>query len=176
MAISKKAQAAIDGALSLDTPDSQVGLGVDIVEIPRMRGILSRTPSFKEKVFSGAEREYCDSHPDPAKHYAARFAAKEAALKALGTGFSEGIGWRDVEVSRNAKGRPSLVLHGQAKEKAIEIGVIDMPLSLSHTENDAVACAIAITEGATVAAQKRLDPTEELTRQFKEARAMLDEI
>lgn len=176
MAISKKTQAAIDGALSLDAPDGQVGLGVDIVEIDRMRAILARTPSFAEKVFSDQERAYCDGQADPAKHYAARFAAKEASLKALGTGFSEGIGVRDVEVVRNAKGRPEVVLHGQAVRVAQELGVDEMPLSLSHTATEAVACAIAITAGSRIAAKKRIDPTEELTRQFKEARAMLDEL
>lgn len=174
MAISKKAQQAIDGALSLDAPAEQVGLGVDIVEIPRMRKILERTPAFAERAFSADERAYCDAAADPAKHYAARFAAKEAALKALGTGFSDGIGVRDVEVRRTSKGRPSLALHGRAGEVAREMGVVDMPLSLSHTASEAVACAIAITEGSQAAARKRVDPTEELTRQFKEARSMLD--
>lgn len=176
MAISKKAQAAIDGALSLDAPTDQVGLGVDIVEIPRMRAILARTPSFSARVFSEDERAYCDGQADPAKHYAARFAAKEAALKALGTGFSEGIGVRDVEVRRNAKGRPSLVLHGRAREVAQAMAVTDMPLSLSHSATDAVACVIAITEGSQAAARKRVDPAEELTRQFKEARSVLDSL
>lgn len=176
MPVSKKVQAAIDGALSIDAPEGQVGLGVDIVEISRMRTILERTPSFARRAFSEEEVVYCESQADPAKHYAARFAAKEAALKALGTGFSCGIGLRDVEVGRSGKGRPKLVLKARALEIAQELGVIDMPLSLSHTANDAVACVIAITLGATAAAKKRIDPTEELTRQFKEARSMLDEI
>ncbi len=176
MAISKKAQAAIDGALSLDAPSDQVGLGVDIVEVARMRRILERTPSFAARTFSEGERAYCDGQADPAKHYAARFAAKEAALKALGTGFAAGIGVRDVEVSRSAKGRPTLVLHGCARELARTMGVTDMPLSLSHSTSDAIACVIAITEGSQAAARKRVDPTEELTRQFKEARGMLDSL
>lgn len=176
MAISKKAQAAIEGALSLDAPSDQVGLGVDIVEIARMREILRRTPSFAARAFSDDERAYCDGRSDPAKHYAARFAAKEAALKALGTGFSEGIGVRDVEVRRSAKGRPTLVLYRRAREVAREMGVTDMPLSLSHSTSDAVACVIAITEGSQAAANKRTDPVEELTRQFKEARSMLDSL
>lgn len=176
MARSKKAQAAIDGALSMNVASETVGLGVDIVEIERMRKILSRSPAFAEKVYSAAERAYCDSHAHPEVHYATRFAAKEAVLKALGTGFSEGIGWLDVEVRRTAKGRPFAVLTGRAREVAREKGVREIPISLSYTHTDAVACAMAITEGSVAAQERRRDPTEELARQFKEARTMLDDL
>lgn len=154
----------------------EVGLGVDIVEIERMRAILNRTPSFRKKVFSEDEQIYCDGKGMPEIHYAMRFAAKEAVLKALGTGFSEGIGARDVEVVRNAKGKPSVALYGRAKEVADELGVIELPLSLSYTHAEAVACAMAITSESVKAAEKRVDPMEELAKQFKEARAMLDEM
>lgn len=154
----------------------EVGLGVDIVEIARMKAILSRTPSFKKKVFSEDEQAYCDSKGVPEIHYAMRFAAKEAVLKALGTGFSEGIGVLDVEVVRNAKGKPSVVLHGRAKEVAADLGVVELPLSLSYTHTEAVACAMAITAESVKAAEKRVDPMEELARQFKEARSLLDEM
>lgn len=154
----------------------EVGLGVDIVEIERMRAIIARTPSFKAKVFSDDERAYCDSKSMPEIHYATRFAAKEAVLKALGTGFSEGIGVRDVEVVRNAKGKPTVALYGRAKEVAAEMGVVELPLSLSYTHTEAVACAMAITADSVKAAEKRVDPMEELAKQFKEARALLDEM
>lgn len=157
-------------------PDESVGLGVDIVEIERMGKILGRSPSFAAKVFSEAEREYCDGHAHPEVHYATRFAAKEAVLKALGTGFSEGIGWRDVEVRRTSKGRPYVVLTGRAREVAREQGVREIPISLSFTHTDAVACAMAITEQAVAAQERRRDPMEELTRQFKDARSLLDEL
>ena len=176
MARSKKAQAAIDDALSISGPTGQVGLGVDLVEIDRMRTILKRTPSFKERIFTPIEVEYCDDHADPAIHFAARFAAKEAAVKALGTGFADGIGFADVEVVNNAKGRPVLLLHRKAAQKADEMGVTDTPLSISHTDNDAVACVIAITKDSTAEAQKRIDPAAELAKQFKETRGMLDEL
>ena len=77
--------------------EGQVGLGVDIVEIARVRRILERTPSFRERVFSEEERAYCDAAANPEVHYATRFAAKEAVVKALGTGFTRGIGVRDIE-------------------------------------------------------------------------------
>lgn len=154
----------------------QVGLGVDIVEVARMRKILERTPSFKMRVYSEQERAYCDSKPNPEVHYATRFAAKEAVVKALGTGFSEGIGVRDIEVRRTSKGRPYVVLTGRAREVAREMGVREIPISLSFTHDEAVACAMAITDDSVAAAQRRVDPMEELAKQFKEARAMLDDL
>lgn len=152
-----------------------VGLGVDIVEIARMKTILERTPCFVEKVYSDEERVYCRSKANPEVHFATRFAAKEAVVKALGTGFSCGIGVRDIEVRRSAKGRPYVVLSGRAKEVAHDQGVRELPLSLSFTHTEAVACAMAITEESVRATEKRVDPMEELARQFKEARRMLDE-
>lgn len=176
MARSKKTQALVDNTLAMQVPDETVGLGVDIVEIARMKKIIERTPSFVEKVYSAAERAYCESHAHPEVHYATRFAAKEAVLKALGTGFSEGIGCLDIEVRRTNKGRPYVVLTGRAREVAREQGVREIPISLSFTHTDAVACAMAITEDSLAAQEKRKDPMEELTKQFKDARAMLDDI
>lgn len=156
--------------------DGAVGLGVDIVEIARMRAILERTPNFRIRVYSEDERAYCDATATPEVHYATRFAAKEAVLKALGTGFSGGIGFRDVEVRRTTKGRPYVVLSGRAKEVAAEQGVRELPLSLSYTHTDAVACAMAITEDSVRVQEERVNPMEELAKQFKEARKMLDDL
>ena len=167
-------QPQVGGAL--EAVDGAVGLGVDIVEIERMRKILKRSPAFARKVFSPEECAYCDATSQPAIHYATRFAAKEAVLKALGTGFSQGIGVRDVEVRRTSKGRPFAVLTGRAREVARELGVRELPLSLSFTHTDAVACAMAITESSVRVQEERRDPMEELSRQFKEARAMLDDL
>ena len=152
----------------------QVGLGVDIVEIERMASILERTPSFSRRVYSTAEQEYCNAKANPAAHYATRFAAKEAVLKALGTGFADGIGPRDVEVGRMPSGKPYCILHGRAKECAEKLGVTEIPLSLSYTHDEAVACAMALTPDT--AAVERSNPMEELARQFKSARSLLDEI
>lgn len=156
--------------------DSSVGLGVDIVEIERMRKILKRSPAFARRVFSAEERAYAESTSLPEAHYATRFAAKEAVLKALSTGFSQGIHPRDVEVKRTSKGRPYAVLTGRAKEVAAQMGVRELPLSLSYTHSEAVACAMAITDKSVQAQEERKDPMEELTKQFKDARAMLDEL
>ena len=165
---------SLEEAKTID--EGSVGLGVDIVEIERMQKILERTQSFAAKTFSEAERAYCDKMANPATHYATRFAAKEAVVKALGTGFSNGIWVRDIEVVRDSKGKPSVVLHGRAKEVAAELGVREISISLSHTHTEAVACAMAITESAMKSTEKRKDPMEELARQFKETRGMLDEL
>ena len=154
---------------------AQVGLGVDIVEIERMRAILARTPRFRTRVFSEAERAYCDATALPEVHYATRFAAKEAVVKALGTGFSAGIDVRDVEVRRGSKGRPYVVLTGRALQIAREQGVRELPLSLSYTHTEAVACALAITDDSRAQAG-RVDAAGRLAAQFKEARALLDEL
>ncbi len=155
---------------------SSVGLGVDIVEVERMRRLLERTPSFAKRVYSADERAYCDSKANAATHYALRFAAKEAVVKALGTGFSEGIGVRDIEVERAKNGKPSVKLSGRALEVAREQGVREISISLSYTHTDAVACAMAVTDASIRESEKRKDPMEELARKFKETRGILDEL
>ncbi len=153
----------------------QVGLGVDIVEIERMKTVLARTPSFAQRVFSDEERAYCEAKPAPEIHYATRFAAKEAVLKALGTGFTQGIRPCDVEVRRTTKGRPYAVLYGAAKAIARNKGVRELPISLSYTHTEAVACAMALTEDSARVAQEQRDPMADLTKRFKELRSMLDD-
>ena len=167
---------AAEGDDARSYAEGTVGLGVDIVEIDRMRSILERRPRFSEQVFSQAERAYCDKTASPATHYAMRFAAKEAVVKALGTGFSEGIWVHDIEVERARSGKPSVKLSGRALEVAEAQGVRDLSLSMSYTHTDAVACAMAVTVSSMRASEKRKDPMEELARQFKETRKMLDEL
>ena len=154
---------------------SVLGLGVDIVEIERMKLALERTPRIKERIFSDDERWYCEHKARPYVHYAMRFAAKEAVLKALGTGFS-GMRFRDVEVLREEKGRPVPRLSGRAAERAAELGVVEMHLSLSYTHSTAVASAVAITEDARPSKDERPDPKAQLAASFKEARALLDDV
>lgn len=166
-----------DAMSSVSLPgDGEVRSGVDIVEIARMKRVLERTPSFARRVFSAEECTYCEAQTQPESAFALRFAAKSAVLKALGTGYNEGIGVRDVEVRRNAKGRPTVVLRGKARQTAKDLGVVDLPLSLSYTHTDAVACALAITQDSVRATEERVDPMEELARKFKEARSLLDEV
>lgn len=117
-----------------------VSIGIDIIEVARIREVLLRTPRFRERVFTTAERAYCDGHgAAAAQHYAARFAAKEAALKALQTGWRGGISWQDVEIGSHDSGAPYLTLHGKVKELFISSGATVAHLSLSHTSEHAIA-------------------------------------
>lgn len=152
------------------------GLGVDIVEIERMRQALLRRPRLKERLFSESEREYCEKRNRPEIHYAMRFAAKEAVLKAIGTGFS-GMRFCDVEVVRDKRGRPRPVLHGRAADVAAETGVIELHLSLSFTHSTAVASAVAITSDHRPQREDpQADPRARLEASFREARLIFQEM
>lgn len=152
------------------------GIGVDMVEIARMEKVLARRPNFVTRVFTKEERTYCDRMARPAQHYAARFAAREAVLKALGTGFSQGIGFADVSVVRNEMGQPQAQLAGRAAEVAVERGVREVALSLSYTHDVAVANAVAVTDEVRPQQEQRPDPRAELRKSFREARSVLDEL
>lgn len=117
-----------------------VAIGIDIIEVARIREVLERTPRFRERVFTAAERAYCDSRgAAAAQHYAARFAAKEAALKAFQTGWRGGISWQDVEISSLEGGAPVLIFHGLVQELFSSSGATATHLSLSHTSEHAIA-------------------------------------
>lgn len=114
--------------------------GVDIIEIPRVRLVFEKYGQrFLDRVFTAGEIAYCRGR---ASNLAARFAAKEAAMKALGTGV-RGVAWKDIEVVRQESGAPSIQLHGRAKNRAEHLGVQEMALSLSHSREYAVASVIA---------------------------------
>ena len=122
-----------------------ISLGLDLAEVSRIRDIMERHGErFKERTFSVAERAYCDRNADPAMHYAARFAAKEAVAKALGTGFAEGVGWSDIEVLRASSGQPSIALHAGAAVRATELGITQILVTLTHTKEVAAASVVAI--------------------------------
>ncbi len=124
------------------------GLGIDLAEVARIQASLDRYGSrFLGRVYSPREQGYCMSRRNPAQHLAARFAAKEAAAKALGTGISRGVGWHDFEVTREPGEPPGLLLSGRAESLAADRGVLRISLSLSHT--DVHATAIVIFEGDT---------------------------
>ena len=117
-----------------------VSIGIDIIEVARIREVLLRTPRFADRVFTTAERAYCDSHGAvAAQHYAARFAAKEAALKAFQTGWRGGISWQDVEIASRESGAPYLILHGPVKELFEKSGATTAHLSIAHTSEHAIA-------------------------------------
>jgi len=120
-----------------------VGTGIDITEVPRIRESIERFGDrFLHRVFTEGEIRYCDSKANRFERYAARFAAKEAGMKALGTGWNFGVRWRDVEVSRQPGGRPTLLFHGKAAEFAAKLGAVNVALSLTHTPQQAMAQVI----------------------------------
>lgn len=118
------------------------GIGIDIVEIDRVERVIQRHPQFIARVFTQPEQEYCQNKARPAIHFALRFAAKEALLKALGTGF-RGVKWTDIEVQRDPLGKPSVVLSSSCEQTAREKGIIGFQISLSFNHQNAVAVVLA---------------------------------
>src|SRR5216684_1884558 len=107
-----------------------VGTGIDIAEVPRIAESIQRFGErFLRRVFTEGEIQYCDSKANRVERYAARFAAKEAAMKALGTGWSHGVRWRDIEVVRQPGGRPTIRFHGKAQEFASQLNGRNVALS-----------------------------------------------
>jgi len=120
-----------------------VGTGIDIADVPRIAAAIERFGQrFLNRVFTPDEIRYCSSKANKIERFAARFAAKEAALKALGTGLRQGISWRQVEVRREPGGRPTIHFSGKAAEIAKRLGVQHAALSLTHTEQQAMAQVI----------------------------------
>src|SRR5882724_3576146 len=119
-----------------------VSIGIDIMDVERIAQSLERSERLRDRLFTPAEIAYCEQHASKYEHYAGRFAAKEAALKALRTGWSGGIGWHDVEILPTDKGPPQLVITGRARVRLEEMGVTNWHISLSHTKSYAVAQVI----------------------------------
>jgi len=125
-----------------------VGIGVDLVETARVgEGIERHGDRFVRRLYTQGEIDYCEKFKNRAERYAARFAAKEAAFKALGTGWRKGIRWLDVEVTNLPSGKPELLLHGQAAELARELGVVRMAISISHADHYAVVQVVFESDG-----------------------------
>lgn len=126
-----------------------IGHGIDITEVDRIAQMLERHGErFTRRVFTAAERRYCEANPRRrAEHYAARFAAKEAVLKAIGTGWRAGIAWTDIQVTRGDNGEPSLQICGQVRRIADIMGIDRWLVSLTHTATVAQASVIAIGRG-----------------------------
>ena len=117
-----------------------VGSGVDMIEIARIAEVLARYGDrFCQRIYLPGEILYCRGKRNSVESFAARFAAKEAAAKALGTGIQAGVGWRDIEVVRAPSGRPSLLFHGRAAAVARKLGVRNSAISLTHSRTQALA-------------------------------------
>ena len=121
------------------------GIGIDVIQNERIRDSVQRSGDrFLNRIYTEGEIGYCKKCANPELHYAARFAAKEAAFKALGTGWAAGVKWKDIEVERLASGKPELHLHGEALAKATEQGAKRFYVSLTHDQ--LVSCAVVILE------------------------------
>ena len=132
-------------ASSLHAGSGVIGIGVDIVETERIEASIERLGDrFLQRVFTEREIAYCTSMKFSARHYAARFAAKEAVSKAFGTGIGKSMGLLEIEVVRGGEGAPAVVLHGGAKEFAERLGVTRILLSLSHADHYAVASIVIV--------------------------------
>jgi holo-[acyl-carrier protein] synthase len=117
-----------------------LGIGVDIVEIEKLRlAMIRRGERLRDRAFTRAEIDYCERRANKFQHYSARFAAKEAVFKAIGTGWRDGVSWQDAEVSNQMNGKPALLLSGRSLELANLMGTRKYWISLSHTDQYAVA-------------------------------------
>ena len=133
-----------------DSTEPIGGVGIDLVEIKRVENLVARWGlRFLEKVFFPSEIAYCQAKPYPAQHYAARLAIKEAVLKALGEGWTERAGWKDIAVSRGVKGQPGVKLVGKGEKLGREKGIGKILVSLSHSQGFAVAAAITLISSRT---------------------------
>jgi holo-[acyl-carrier protein] synthase len=123
-----------------------VGIGVDLAEVDRIRDALERPHTgerFRERVFTAGEQAYCERRRRKYESYAARFAAKEATMKALGRGWGRDVGWTEIEVVRERGGRPEIRLHGRTAAYAAALGVRRLSLALTHTADTAMAEVVA---------------------------------
>jgi holo-[acyl-carrier protein] synthase len=109
-----------------------IGLGTDIIEVARIRKHIEAGFGFREKVFTSKEIDYCEQKTNKAQNYAARFSAKEAFLKAVGTGMRQGLAFTDIEVVNDELGKPEMVLHGKAQELITKMGVTNLQISMTH--------------------------------------------
>lgn len=120
------------------------GTGVDIVEIARIRKSLEKySPRFEEKIFTSEESRYCRSKAEPAIHFAARFAVKEAVMKCMGTGMDQGIAFKDIEVFHGESGKPLVRMHGKGLEVFGQLKLRTIHISISHDKTYAIAQAVA---------------------------------
>jgi holo-[acyl-carrier protein] synthase len=123
------------------------GIGIDVVEVERIESSVAEYGDhFINRLFTGAERSYCESQKRPAIHYAARFAAKEAIAKAFGTGIGKDLSWLDMEIRRRESGEPEVLLSGAGAEFAGQNKIIQIKISLTHARHYAAANAVVLAE------------------------------
>jgi len=120
-----------------------VGIGIDLIEPERIQAIYARHQQrFLQRILTETERAYVLRHAEPSQRIAGRWAAKEAAFKALGTGLASGIGWKDAEIINESSGKPTLIFHGKASERAAELGATLFHITITHSNSLAMAQVI----------------------------------
>ncbi len=123
------------------------GIGIDVVEVERVESSIAEYGErFVNRVFTGAEKEYCEAQKRPAIHYAARFAAKEAIAKAFGTGIGKELAWLDMEIRRHKSGQPEVFLSGEGQDFYKTNGLTQIKISLTHAQHYAAANAVVLSE------------------------------
>ena len=121
--------------------------GIDLVDFPRIEDMIKRHEEhFINRIFTPAEQAYADSNKNRIEKYAGRFAAKEAFLKLIGTGWRGKIAWTDIEIINNSSGRPQVILEGEVKKIADKLNITQTSISITHTANFAIASAVALTK------------------------------
>lgn len=119
-----------------------IGIGTDIIEVDRIRKNIEADRGFIEKVYTEGERKYCEAKTNKAEHYAVRFAAKEAFFKALGTGWTGGMAFNEIEVTKDKLGKPELIICGETKKYMDKLGEVKLYITLSHVKLMAVAFVV----------------------------------
>jgi len=120
-----------------------IGIGIDIIEVTRIERLLTKQKRFQQRIFTETEIAYCESKKNKAQNYAGRFAAKEALLKAIGTGWRRGVSFKEIEIVNNERGKPEIFLSGKAREVADDLGISNIQVSLSHLKEFATAVVTA---------------------------------
>jgi holo-[acyl-carrier protein] synthase len=124
-----------------------VAHGIDLVDCPRIEDMINRHGDrFVQRIFTAAEQAYAEANKNKVEKFAGRFAAKEAILKLMGTGWRGKIAWTDIEVINNVSGQPEVILSGEVKKIAGRLGIKHISVSITHTANFAIASAVALTE------------------------------
>lgn len=118
------------------------GVGIDIIEVNRIEKLITSSDRFKQRIYTQNEVDYCEARKNKAQNYAARFAAKEAFLKAIGTGWRSGVAFREIEVVNDEQGKPEIHLHGRTKKITQDRHIKNIQLSLSHVKELAVAVVV----------------------------------
>lgn len=173
--MSKQTQAFINYQIAAGYNEEKLGIGFEILSLERFKSVAARTPRIIDKIFSCKEVSQSLNHDDQMKYLASVAVAKEAVLKALQVCMSDGVSFADVEVLQ-AGGANQVQLYNRVKVRTDELGVVNFPISITYSQKEVSCCALAITQSSIDEMKKKSSSVDEMTRKFREARALLDDI